>query len=352
MYDEVDDADLEAMYEEYEAAMAGQRRGREELVDDTGYESDDGSPPEQKRRVGDGKSASGGNAVQVFAWRWSWSPRLGMDLTEFKAAVPHLRSALVAAGGSEAKYMFQLELTGDSNWHYQGYFRVPKGRRMRPLQLGGMLGDEFKGINVQAASKAGCMELRRYCMKKETRQAGPWADCEIEEEYDGSDLPGILRPWQSTVVADLATVPDDRTINWVVDEAGSSGKSKLVKKLMFENKAVYHTIADVKDTLCAVVKEGPKRAYLFDCPRTKSKKVHIDELYSALESIKNGLVRAQKWENKSLIMKSPHVWVFSNYKPDRSKMTADRFKVFTINQVGDPSTWRLVEMAPAAASNA
>lgn len=328
MFDEVDDmmtddtmwSEASGIAEEYEAKVLGKRK-RNDLDDDFMEGVDESKRTTVKE-----------NAVHVMAWRWSWSSKLGLTEEEFKARQPSIDCALKAQVGKKGKFVYQLEKTGDTNLHYQGYVNVDT--KIRPLTLGGRLGVQFPGIYVAPASDAGREALRRYCMKAETRVAGPWADKPLAKEYTGKDLPlGRWRPWQQRIIDEVSVeCTDDRTINWIYDEQGNVGKSKLVKYLTWKNLALPMTLCDVKDGAHMVVKEGERPSYFFDIPRTKTKKVSMDEMYSLVESIKNGVVISPKYDGGKLIMDPPHVWVMSNWKPDVTKMTDGRFKVFTVNR--------------------
>ena len=52
--------------------------------------------------------------------------------------------------------------------------------------------------------------------------------------------------------------------------------------------------------------------------------------YGALEQLKNGLVYNTKYESGMRMFATPHVLVFSNFEPDRSKITEDRMVMVTI----------------------
>lgn len=321
------------------------RRQREELVDDLDEEDWEEGVPEAKRRRLDPDGGSSHNQIYVMAFTWSYSTEWKTSSEEFCRRHDDLKKALALVSGKKGRFVFQLELTPPVNYHYQGYLNLTTKRRVVEVAKE-LQGYGFDGIHLSPSSTVGKAALRDYCMKSETRVAGPWGDRPIAKVYDGSDLPKQLYPWQQAIWDEIVgPVNDDRTINWVFDDEGCIGKSKLVKKAVFEKKAAFHGIADSKDTLCAVVKEGAQTAYLFDLPRTKSKKIHMDDVYSALESVKNGMVRGGKWENEFLLMEPPHIWVFSNYPPSREKMSGDRFKVRTI----DRATKELVEHIPAPA---
>lgn len=303
-----------------QSRVAGVKRKRE-TVD---WDSEDDEVVEGKE--------SGPCAVYHIAWRWSWSPKLGITEEEFGSqdVVDRICDALRAEGGKKVRFVFQREKTGETNLHYQGYVNLTT--KLRPLTLGGRLGAEFPGIDCAPSSTAGREALRKYCMKVDTRVAGPWGDRPIELPYDGSDLPKTWRPWQQAVINEISQpCKDDRTINWIYDPEGGIGKSKLTKWLAWKKKAEPMSLSDVKDGAYQIVKGGARGAYFFDIPRTKSKKVSMDELYSLVESVKNGLVVSHKYEGGVLQMRPPHVWVVSNWEPDVSKMSAGRFKMWRVD---------------------
>ena len=62
---------------------------------------------------------------------------------------------------------------------------------------------------------------------------------------------------------------------------------------------------------------------VFDLPRNNGNKIS----YSALESIKNGLIVNTKYETGSKLFNSPHIIVFSNMQPDVTAMSGDRWVI-------------------------
>ena len=68
--------------------------------------------------------------------------------------------------------------------------------------------------------------------------------------------------------------------------------------------------------------------FLFDVGKANTD----DEVnYELLEKIKNGRTVAAKFDSKELKFKTPNtVVVFSNEKPDVSKLSKDRWKIFRI----------------------
>lgn len=291
------------------------------------------------------KKSKWNGQVYTFSFCWNYSVKYGMSLEDFKSKHKELCETLKSVAGKKGRFIFQLECTerseeeregagGYDNWHYQGYLKVSNKRR--PRTVGAELGEGFPGIQFNVCSTNGQSALRDYCMKRDgSYRAGPWCEegeVKVKEEYKGDDLPSSLYPWQDSISKIVVTKPDDRTINWVHDEVGGIGKTKLVKKLCFEGKGdvVFLSFGNASDLLYQVVKRGERKVYLLDLQRTKSKNWHMDDIYAALEAIKNGMVFSTKYDGGELMMDPPHVWVFSNYMPEREKMSKDRFKIWRV----------------------
>lgn len=263
---------------------------------------------------------------QVYHFMIRWSKPESIPLCEFK---DHIQVEKIIKTKCD-KYIFQHEMTkniwNDENHHYQGYGHTKK--KIRPRQLAGALGKLLPGVVVQAASNDGREALQKYSMKNETRIDGPWAD---NRHYMGEDLNIELLPWQKTIEKEIIeTKANDRTINWIVNSEGCSGKSKLVKYMFHYHDCVYLSYSDARDALNLVSKFMHKKAYLFDLPRTKPTKHTKDDIYNVMEQIKNGMIMNTKYETNIHLMNPPHVWVFANYAPNLMKLTKDRWKIWKI----------------------
>lgn len=260
-------------------------------------------------------------ACQVYHFAFRWSFRKDKeDLDEFKVAGQETLFNVLKEKAD--KFIFQLELTGDDNWHFQGYMHLQD--KDRPKAWAVKHNELLPGIEVQAASKAGIESLKKYCMKQDTRQEGPWADKAV---YMGQDLPSVLRPWQEEVKKLCLQDPDDRTIYWIYDKEGSSGKSKFAKYMQFHHDVVKLTYADAKDLLNLVTKFQGRRCYIFDLSRTKPATFSSMDMYSAMEDIKNGHFINTKYETESVLMACPNIIVFANILPDTDKLSNDRWNI-------------------------
>jgi len=134
-----------------------------------------------------------------------------------------------------------------------------------------------------------------------------------------------LRPWQTEIVELIKTEPDDRTVHWYWSKEGNIGKSALTKLLVIKYKAIFCASGKYSD-LCNLIFNNDMDAsniVIFDIPRNNGNKIS----YSALESIKNGLISNTKYETGFKAFNSPHVIVFSNHMPDENELSADRWHI-------------------------
>lgn len=132
--------------------------------------------------------------------------------------------------------------------------------------------------------------------------------------------PSVWHPWQEWLLQHLRTVPNDRTIIWVTDAVGGTGKSTLVQHLITTYPEDFTTLSGAVADM-AYAYEGERVAF-FDVPRTKPTK--MDHLYEFAEQLKNGSFLSTKYEPRRKIFPSPHVVFFSNSPPEAGKWSEDR----------------------------
>lgn len=229
------------------------------------------------------------------------------------------------------RYICQLE-RGEKlgKLHMQGFAFVED--KKRPKAFAKLLGsDTLPGVSVSRCSTAGKDALARYCMKVDTRVAGPWAD---RATFLGHDLITKLCPWQQSIVDLLATKPHARKLYWFYDKIGGAGKSSFAKYMMFHHQVPCLTFGDSKDLLYVVKQFQNKPAYMFDLSKTKGGTSSMSDIYAALESVKNGYFVSCKYESSIVLMQTPHVIVFSNHLPVMSALSVDRWNIVHMNELG------------------
>lgn len=227
-------------------------------------------------------------------------------------------------------YVYQLEECPTTKTHHYQCF-VNLRIKTRCGQVKKMLNASgFTGAECSIASENGKESLKSYCMKIDSRIAGPWADKPI---YLGKDLITQLRPWQKSIVT-LAGNPNPhpRKIHWFYDAIGGMGKSSIVKYMYFHLKILTLSIGKASDLLNLVYKLQGKRMYCFDISRTVQKG-SMCEIYQALESVKNGYFVNTKYDTGVACFNIPHVIVFSNHLPNMSALSKDRWNIIDMCQM-------------------
>lgn len=280
----------------------------------------------------DSTSDSRDNKSYIFAFTWSLPVSDRNDTVKtniFKNAWPTIEGVLQPLA---KKWCFQLEKTGASNWHYQGYLNCKQP--LRTATLSNRLRLTLPGIHVSVASGAGKAALQAYCMKLDTRQAGPWADHPLPKTATNWDLAVLANPypWQAEITALVSTpCQQARRIQWIYDRAGGAGKSVLVKKLMVDKVAVMIPFMSTANAIALVIKNLDKNAFFFDMPRKKPKEIGANDLYATIEMVKNGNIVNSKYEVKDALFDPPHVIIFSNWKPDLSCLSESKWDLYTID---------------------
>jgi len=215
------------------------------------------------------------------------------------------------------KWAFQEETGAQGTKHIQGVITCKKKCRDTEFKLP-------KGIHWEAM-KGTWEEAVAYCQKDDTKTGGRWSHGlkrPIETITE-------LRPWQETIIEVIKTKPDDRTIHWYWSAKGNIGKSVFTKYLVVHHDAIF-CVAGIYSDICNLIFNNDmdeRTIVIFDLPRNNGN--HIS--YSALESIKNGLISNTKYETGFKAFNSPHVIVFSNEEPEHKKLSEDRWHIINLD---------------------
>ncbi len=214
-------------------------------------------------------------------------------------------------------YIFEEETGKEGTPHLQGNISLTKKLRFTSISKWDKRIHWESTRNVEASIE--------YC-RKETRI---YTNLDLEEfnEYDKIEW----KAWQKQVLHTVAKpCKDDRKINWIYDKRGNTGKSFLTKYLMRVENAlvvdgrktdIFHQIAKRKEEGIAVP------LVIIDIPRASFSNIS----YSAIECIKNGFISSGKYEGGQYTFKSPHIYVFANSRPERSKFSKDRWNIIKLD---------------------
>lgn len=206
--------------------------------------------------------------------------------------------------------------------HLQGYWEFKNARYFSALQK------RFPGIHLEKAkSKEAALD---YCMKSETRNGETFTNVrpKVKDPLDGK----TLKPWQKDVVNLMKTEPDERTVYWYYDENGNNGKTTLAKHLCinYEGSVLYMTgkAADCKYGVTKFLEEKTNNLKMAIFDFARSQETYIS--YQAIEEIKNGIFYNTKYEAKMITYDCPHIVIFANFMPDKSKLSEDRWNIIAI----------------------
>jgi len=136
--------------------------------------------------------------------------------------------------------------------------------------------------------------------------------------------------WQKQMLELIKQHPGDRTMHWVYDPIGNNGKTKFVKYIAFKHDAVGLAYGHSTDVLNLVSKLSGRRVYAWNLTRAKPANLSELDLYSAMESVKDGFFINLKYETAQVLMNPPHVIVMANHLPKRAHISADRWKMHEI----------------------
>lgn len=133
----------------------------------------------------------------------------------------------------------------------------------------------------------------------------------------------ILRDWQIIANSKIDT-QNDRKVLWVVDPIGNNGKSYLAKYLVGTKDAFYvrgGKSADISYNY------NYEKIVCFDFTRDQCDRIN----YQIIEDFKDGMIFSPKYESETKIFDSAKVVVFSNFYPDTTKLSSDRWDIMTIS---------------------
>lgn len=260
--------------------------------------------------------------------------------------------------------VWQLEQGAAGTYHFQGTAEFTKPQRLARVK-------QWLPTAHLEPRRGTASQARAYATKEDTRIAGPWSHGDpgtsqgkrIDLDQFRTDVVGgasdeklllehlgvmaryprlasslrrahaagnaepttITEPttWQRHALDIAEAPPSKRKVHWFVDDAGNAGKTHMCKHLITHKNAFYSVGGKHADILFAY--EG-QTLVCFDFPRSAQDFV----CYSVIEALKNGVVTISKYESRTFMFPVPTVFVFSNFAPDRTKLSEDRWDIHTI----------------------
>lgn len=232
----------------------------------------------------------------------------------------HINILIQLFGSNGSKYIFQEETGANGTKHLQGY--VAFSTKVRPSEC-----CSVKEIHWEKTRNIKASQL--YCCKSDTRTGEIYSNMALplEDRVDTRLSHLILSEWQQNIENIYKTTPDDRSVYWIVDLEGGKGKTLFCKYMQSRYRDVC-VISATKSADIITLAENYYSTYLIDIPRC------IGEFcpFNAIEQLKNGFVTDCKLKKSARVINCapPHIFVFSNFYPDKSKLSADRWKILEI----------------------
>lgn len=227
------------------------------------------------------------------------------------------------------KWVFQLEKGEKTGYlHYQG--RMSLKEKTQNLV--------WEGAHISRTSTGGSKSFN-YVMKEETRIDGPWSNKDTKKFLQKKVelvLQGELNSMQEWMKKE-AMIYKDRIIDILIDKEGKKGKSTLVSLAAYEGwgrKIPMTSGMNTKDIMQLVMQMPKSRAYFIDFPKVTDKK-KLQAYFEAIEIIKDGYAFDTRYEFEEEWFEVPRIFVFMNKKPDLSMLSADRWKLWMIDEDGD-----------------
>lgn len=139
--------------------------------------------------------------------------------------------------------------------------------------------------------------------------------------------PEAPRLWQTDVNELLSHPADTRTITFIVDPVGNSGKTWFQSYWFTHFPDRVQLLAPGRFQDMAYTIEASKDIFFLDLTRSYAADFH-GPIYRLLECLKDKKVHSTKYEPKMILLhKNPHVMVFMNEEPQVHLLSRDRIKI-------------------------
>lgn len=257
----------------------------------------------QKSQEEDGNNDSSSSKNQLYRYDFTLNNYTDLEVSQVKSTIVEIckKGGFGKEVGEECKTP-----------HLQGAVWLKKKLRKTQLQkYPGFARTSLRPIRNEEA-------VIRYIQKE--------GDCWMHGFPKPIKIIHDLYEWQSNIEELSLTEPDERVINWYWEPEGNIGKSAFCKYMIVKHKALYCSGGKHADLMNLVFNCDMDECstVIFDIPRAHMGKVS----YSALESIKNGMVCNTKYETGVKVFNSPHIFVFANFPPDNvDSLSADRWNI-------------------------
>lgn len=223
---------------------------------------------------------------------------------------------------STGEYLFQTEIGEEGTEHLQGVIRWKNDKKFSTLK------NWNKNIHWSMCKKWKASLI--YCSKEDTSTGERWSNIREYKPLKDSIIGKELYDWQKWVKELYEDVePDERTINWIYDEEGNKGKTTFVRHMCIHHKDILYVSGSSKDIKCGIVKHlESKNIRMVIFGFTRSVEDYVS--YQAIEEIKDAIFFSGKYESGMCIYDYCHVVCIANFKPDKEKLSKDRWNIIKL----------------------
>lgn len=232
------------------------------------------------------------------------------------------------------RFSYQLEWNSEgTNVHMQGILTFKtKGR---PKETFCHTWDtKERVIWIKKSKNSTVAEYERYTWKNTdgteepnshyANFARPTERTPIKDRMAGLEL----KDWQIFILNKIKEEPDARTIHWIYDLNGNTGKTTFahyLTGLRADSLFVTGKAADIKSAIVEwdVEKDQEVNIVLFCPPREAEDYIS----YAAIEEIKDGIFFSGKYKSNMYRGNVKHVFVLANFKPKEEKLSRDRWDI-------------------------
>lgn len=272
-------------------------------------------------------------------WSFTW------DTNVNQKKLPNKKKLQDFLNNITSNYTFQTEMgTIKSKVHYQGVLNLYGPRLSKKLLLK-LFEEQFSNVSGLSLNPVhDKIAIQNYVTKSEGRLDGPFYGGK-NEMYDPEMAQCTLRPWQQDlfdlITGDSANDLKERKVIFIQDCEGNTGKSWFQKWLRVGQKKIEARslpVSSVDRLISAIniITKGNQIDLLnIDLTKTKGEDQSYQDLFSAVEQIKNGyVIDVMYGKYNEAIFKPPIVIIYTN--EDIMKflhyLSRDRWLVFQINK--------------------
>lgn len=248
-------------------------------------------------------------------------------------------------------FICQMEMgEKKKNLHIQGRFELKDGRVYKSILLTYFhkIGIHNDGLYLDVEKDTD--KSKYYVTKSKTRILGPFNNKHFIE-YLGNDIAYIKNSstkWQKAASL-LLKIKQIRKINFIYSIDGNAGKTTWVKNCIINSayfgiNANYFSLSDVSRVLAGIcsLKEDPDTIFL-DIPKTLGRNQSYQDLFSAIEQIKNGLVESNYYgKHRERFFPPPNVFITANIPPSKfiDFIASDRWEIWEVFPIGNETIYK------------